>query len=240
MSLRWQTVTRADAAILDPRVLAFTAAVSLATVLLFGLAPAWFALRTVPALALKESAQGGGGRSSLQSAWVVAQVALSVALVAGGSLVLRSMQRIAGIDPGYRPQRIVMATIDLSLAGYSAERGTQFLDGLVDRVSRIPGVRSVSLGKSSPAIDWSDRVALFREGEAPAAGAASYSDLPGATAGEQQSGRAWLFPHSGNSAGFRSRLHADGYARHEIGIDCQPGVWPTGFGPGRIRLASAF
>lgn len=165
---------------LDPGTLAFTLGVSLLAVLLCGLAPAWSAARMDAGAALKAaSPRAGGGQGRLQRVWVIAQVALSVVLVAAGSIVLRSMQRILDIDPGYQPGRVVIATMDLSLLGYSQERGTQCFLDLVERVSALPGVRSASLAKSSPAIDWSDRAVLFRQGEAPAY-TTRLANLPGA------------------------------------------------------------
>jgi predicted permease len=160
------------AAILDPGVLGFALGVSLLAVVLFGIAPAWMTAAVDISSALKASSpQTGRTRGWLQRGWVIAQVMLSVALVTGGSLVLRSMQKILAIDPGYRSNQVVMASMDLSLLGYSAERGTQFYLNLAERVSSLPGVRSVSLGKSSPAVDWSDRVVAFREGEVATPGA---------------------------------------------------------------------
>jgi len=154
------------ASILDPQVLGFALGVSFFAVLLFGIAPAWMTATVDLSSALKASSpQTGRTRGWLQRGWVIAQVTLSVALVTGGSLVLRSMQKILAIDPGYRADRVVMASMDLSILGYSAERGTQFYLNLSERVSGLPGVQSVSLGKSSPAVDWSDRVVAFREGE---------------------------------------------------------------------------
>ncbi|MCU1236014.1 MAG: permease, partial [Candidatus Solibacter sp.] len=164
---RWEDLTRSDFSVVNWNVLAFTAGVSVLCVVLFGLPPAWFAMRTDPAAGIRNgSAQAGGARSLLQSAWVVAQITLSVALTAGGGSVLHSMQRILAIDPGYRPQPVVVATLDLSVLGYSPERGTRFLLELTERLSRYPGVRAASTAKSSPAVDWSDRVAVFGEGDA--------------------------------------------------------------------------
>jgi putative ABC transport system permease protein len=149
------------AGVLDWRVLTFTLAISFACVLLCGLAPAWAASGTDVAAAIKDAGpQGGRGRGRIQRVFVVAQVALSVALVITSALVLGSMRRIVGIDPGFQPRGIVMATMDLSLLGYSPERGTEFFTDLVNHVKTIPGVRAASLGKSSPAVDWSDRVTL--------------------------------------------------------------------------------
>ena len=148
----------------DPRVLGFTLGVSMLSVMLFGLAPALSAARTDPGSVLKTAGpRAGGGR--LQRIWVIAQVTISVALVAGGALVLRSMQRIVAVDPGYQPDRVWISSMDLSILGYSAERGTEFFAGLLARAEALPGVRAASLAKSSPAVDWSDRLPLARPGE---------------------------------------------------------------------------
>lgn len=157
---------------LDLRILGFTLAISLLAVLLCGLAPALHQLRIASQMeagaVLKAGSPTAGGRSPLRQVWVVAQVALSVALVAAASMVLRSMQRIVAIDPGYQPDGIAMASMDLSVLDYSPDRGTRTFLDLLQRVSATPGVKSATLAKSSPAVDWSDRVILFRQGEAPA------------------------------------------------------------------------
>ncbi|MGI8745802.1 MAG: ABC transporter permease [Bryobacteraceae bacterium] len=150
---------------IDLHLAAFTLGISLATAFLFGLAPAWAALRTEVGTALKQAAPQAGRRlSRLQRIWVIAQVTLSVALVATAFSVLESMHRILGIDPGYRPERILSATMDVSLLGYSPERGLQFFENLLARTRVLSGVHAATLGKSSPAVDWSDRVPVFRPG----------------------------------------------------------------------------
>jgi predicted permease len=132
--------------VLDYRVLGFNLAATLLAVALFGLAPAWFAIR----------ANLRGRR--VMSVWVVAQVALSLALVVNGVLVVGSMRRILAIDPGYRAASVLLTSMDLSLAAFTPERGTQFYRELIDRVQQLPGVRSATIAKSSPAVDWSDRI----------------------------------------------------------------------------------
>jgi predicted permease len=160
LSALWRQETP-GISVLDWRVLAFTLAISLLCVILCGLAPAWLAASTNVVGAIKDgAAQTGRGRSKLQRAFVVAQVALSVAMVAASGLVLGSMRRIAGIQPGYQAHGVVMASMDLSLLGYTPERGTQFFADLLNHISGLPGVRSASLAKSSPAVDWSDRLTL--------------------------------------------------------------------------------
>jgi macrolide transport system ATP-binding/permease protein len=171
-------LSSSSSSILDPHVLGFAFGVSFFAVLLFGIAPAWMTATVDLSSALKASSpQTGRTRGWLQRGWVIAQVTLSVALVTGGSLVLRSMQKVLAIDPGYRADQVVMASMDLSILGYSAERGTQFYLNLAERVASLPGVRSVSLGKASPAVDWSDRVVAFREGEAPESGRTVSTDM---------------------------------------------------------------
>jgi predicted permease len=132
--------------VLDVRVLGFNLAATLLAVALFGIAPAWFSMR----------ASLRSGR--VMSAWVVAQVALSLALVVNGALVLGSMRRILAIEPGYRAASVLITSMDLSLAAFTPERGTQFFASLIERVGQLPGVRSATIAKSSPAVDWSDRV----------------------------------------------------------------------------------
>jgi len=81
---------------------------------------------------------------------VIAQVTLSVALVTGGSLVLRSMQKIWRSIPAIGLTKWSMASMDLSILGYSAERGTQFYLNLAERVANLPGVRSGEPRKGQP------------------------------------------------------------------------------------------
>jgi predicted permease len=154
--------------VLDWPMLGFAAAVSLVCILLCGLAPAWTASAAQLNTVLKESSPTAGrNRGRVQRAFVVAQVALSVGLVTVSALVFGSMRRIVGIQPGFATHGVVAAYMDISLLGYDAERGTRFFTELVQRVSTMPGVRSATLGKSSPAVDWSDRVNIFHPGQAP-------------------------------------------------------------------------
>jgi predicted permease len=154
--------------VVDGQVLGFALAASLLCVLVCGLAPAWAASSTNVATVLKDGTPGSG-RGRLQRTFVVAQLALSVALVAAGALVLGSMRRIVSIQPGFE-KNVVMISMDLSLLGYSADRATQFFTDLARHAAAMPGVHSVSLGKSSPAVDLSDRVNVYRTGEIPAEG----------------------------------------------------------------------
>jgi len=139
---------------LDRRVLAFTVVVSLATGLIFGLAPALQASRLGVVEELKEGVRTGFGprrrRMSLKNGLVVAQVALSlVALVAAG-LFLRSLAAAHAIDPGFDTEKLAVLTINPGQRGYDRARGEQLYRDLMDRMRTLPGVRSASLAVNLP------------------------------------------------------------------------------------------
>ena len=130
----------------DLRVLCFTAGLSLAATLLFGLAPALRSTRADVAEALKEGQAGSGptGRSRMRNTLVVVQVALSLVLLMAAGLFLRSLQRAVSIDVGFEANNILVLRVDPQLQNYSAERTMQFLTELRGRVLALPGVQSMS------------------------------------------------------------------------------------------------
>jgi predicted permease len=136
----------------DWRVLAFTAGLAILTALLFGLAPALRATRVDLVAALKEESAVLGRASAfgLRNALVVIQVALSLVLLVGTGLFLRSLQNASSIDIGLRPENILLMAVDPKLHHYSREKAQQFLWQLRERVSGLPGVRSASFLDSVP------------------------------------------------------------------------------------------
>ncbi len=136
----------------DARVFAFTAVLSIMTGLLFGLVPALRATRPNLVAELKNEStifgriRGFGLRNSL----VVVQVALSLVLLAGAGLFLRSLQNASSIDLGMKPENILLMGFDPKLHSYSREQTQQFLITLRERVSALPGVRSISFVDSLP------------------------------------------------------------------------------------------
>jgi predicted permease len=130
----------------DLRVAAFTLALSLVTALLFGLAPALRATRTDLVGALKEGSavSGRAGHSGMRNTLVIVQVALSLVLLTAAGLFLRSLGNASSIDVGFEPDNILVTRVDPKIHNYSPERTMQFLARLRDRVSALPGVRSVS------------------------------------------------------------------------------------------------
>lgn len=136
---------------LDPGVLAFTLAVTLATGLLFGVTPALQATRLDLTSAL--NAEGSGDsprRQRLRSAFVVLQVAASLLLMIAAGLLLRSFENAAAVDPGFDPDGVHLATIDLSLHGYGEAEGQEFYRRLGNRLRALPGVEAASLARVVP------------------------------------------------------------------------------------------
>jgi len=138
--------THADEVGLDAVVLAFTFGVSVATGFLFGIVPALRASRPslYSALATRGHGSSDPTRVRTRQVLVVAEVALALTLLVGAGLLLRSFANLRAIDPGFRADHVL--TIDLNLPGApygTPTRQAQFYDALIDRVSGLPGVRSV-------------------------------------------------------------------------------------------------
>jgi predicted permease len=136
----------------DWRVLLYTFAVSVGSGLLFGLAPAWAASRTILSSALKgeDMLARPGRRWTLRNVLVVAQIAMSLVLLCATGLFLRSFESVAGIDIGFRSQGLLMMSVDPREHGYTAERTVQLLGQLRERVAALPGVRSAACTDVAP------------------------------------------------------------------------------------------
>jgi predicted permease len=131
---------------IDWRVLGFTAAMAIATCVLFGLAPALRATRVAPSSAMRAGGRGltaGREKFSLRRMLVVAQVAMSLVLLAGALLFVRSLQKLLAVDPGFRPEGIVAVSVDYRIAHYPKQRITevrrQTLEKLRARTGAIAG-----------------------------------------------------------------------------------------------------
>ncbi len=138
---------------LDIPVLLFTLAVSVVTGVLFGLFPALQATRPQLISALKEAgalAAGSGFRSRLRHALLTAQVALSLVLLIGVGLFLKSLWNVSSIDPGFNPQGLLRARINVGMQGYDESEGRRFHQTLLEKVREIPGVQSAAWGSLVP------------------------------------------------------------------------------------------
>jgi predicted permease len=135
----------------DWRVALFGLALSLVAAVLAGLVPALHAARSNPAPALRtEAMDAGQPRLRLRNTLVVAQVTLSLLLLITAGLLTRSLQKAAAVDPGFNQDRVDVATMDLSLAGYDDSTGPQFARELVGRARALPGVEAATMTLDLP------------------------------------------------------------------------------------------
>ena len=144
---------------LDGQALAFTLAVSVVSAILFGLAPALYLSGRDISTPLKESGRGssGGLRQRLaRSVLVVGEVALSLMLLVGASLMIRTLVSIQGANLGFRPDRILTLRIPFSDQRYpDAARRVAFLQDLLNRVQSLPGVAAVGVDTGLPPLgNW--------------------------------------------------------------------------------------
>jgi predicted permease len=151
----------------DVRVLAFALLVAIVTGVLFSLAPAWQSSKPDLVVTLKENTPGAGRRSRLRGVLVSSQVALSLVLLIVAGVTVRRMQEIVNRNPGFSTSHILMMSVSPGIAGFSEAEGERFYEALVARVAQVPRVASVSLAATIPPLDWSSRVSIFYEGQAP-------------------------------------------------------------------------
>ena len=131
----------------DLRILLFTIAVTVLTGLLFGLAPALQATKPDVAPTLKDQAGAvvGGGNSALRKGLVAAQVTLSLLLLIGAGLFVKSLANLRALGPGFPMERLIGFETDPRLNGYNVERTKLFYRKLTDVIGAVPGVQSVGL-----------------------------------------------------------------------------------------------
>ena len=150
----------------DWRVLLFSLLVSLAAGAIFGLAPALQATRPGLSQALREtSAQGGAARTRLRSVLVVAQIAISLVVLIAAGLVVRTLQQLQTMSPGFDSTNALTMSFDLGLQGYDDNRGQQFYRQLAERVQALPGVKSAAVSSYIPlSLNYNSRN-IFVEGQ---------------------------------------------------------------------------
>jgi predicted permease len=132
---------------MDVRVLVFTAAVAVGTCLLFGLLPALRATRITPASAMRAGGRGltaGRERFGLRRLLVVAQVSMSLVLLVGALLFVRSLQKLLSVDTGFRSQGITSISIDLRPGHYTKTQVPLAFRDILERLRAIPGVVSAA------------------------------------------------------------------------------------------------
>jgi predicted permease len=131
---------------LNWRVLGFTLVISLLTGVLFGLAPAWRATRMDLATSLKQSRRMAGAGSRLSRGLIVVQVALSLLLLVGAGLYIRTLYNLQRVDLGFNQENLLIFRLAPQKAGYKDERLLQFYQQLFARLDHLPGVRAATFG----------------------------------------------------------------------------------------------
>lgn len=156
-------------------VLIFNIILSAITAILFGLLPAWRATRLNLVSTLKEQASAvvGGAGSRLRQGMVVLQVGVSLVLLIGAGLFIRSLTELYQVDPGFRITNLVRFKMDPTQSGYSGQRRIEYCRQLKSHLQAIPGVQSVAFGRV-PYLEsyaWTNGVVVegyqAREGENP-------------------------------------------------------------------------
>ena len=149
VSLGEDTIPRTANVKIDATVLAFTLLISLATGLLFGLAPAFRTMKENLVDALKDGMRGGGEatvKNRTRSLLVVFESAIAVMLLIGAGLLIRSLVALQNVDPGFDPNNVLTLRVDLSRQKYNTpEKASNFFEQLETRVAGLPDVEAVGL-----------------------------------------------------------------------------------------------
>ncbi|HEX8139652.1 MAG TPA: ABC transporter permease [Pyrinomonadaceae bacterium] len=147
-------IPRLDEAGLDAPVLLFTLVISIVTGLLFGLVPALQSEGASLSEALKEGSKGATasyGQRRLRGLLVVTEIALSLVLLVGAGLMLKSFQRLLNVDPGFDPENVLTMQVALTPARYTEPKAmAAFYDQLLTRVKALPGIESASITTALP------------------------------------------------------------------------------------------
>jgi len=155
---------------LDSRVLLFTAAVTLLAGLFFGILPAWQSTKADVLPMLKDDAGRGHQRErrfSFRSALVVSQLALAIVVLIGASLCVKSLRNLLAIDPGYQSMNLLVVPLELDEKKYDEGSGASLQRQVIDRLSSLPGVESVSYGQVMPFSGSRSMSSVFVEGRQP-------------------------------------------------------------------------
>jgi len=147
------SIPQIESVTMDWRVFAVCTAIATLTGLAFGIAPAWQASQTRPVDALKTTARNTGGKA--QARWrtslTVAEIALSMVLIVGAGLLLKSFILLMGVDLGFQPDRVLAMSINLPALRYgSPVERLQFFQQLEERVKGLPGVQAMAYANRMP------------------------------------------------------------------------------------------
>ncbi len=160
----------------DLRVLIFTVLIALITGIAFGLAPALRATRTIASPGSRHLTATRAGRR-VGRALVVAEVALSLVLVVGAGLLIRTLHNLETLDAGFDRQNVLLFGLDPTRAGYKDERLAELYQQLLERLKQTPGVRSASFSFLTPISGGGWDNFIFVEGYSPGTGEDMETDI---------------------------------------------------------------
>lgn len=135
---------------IDGRVVMFALALSFVAAVLSGLAPARRGSKADVVTALKDDSQSPVDKLRLRNAFVIGQVAFSILLVITAGILVRGLDRVTRVDRGFDARSVDTATMDLTMAGYTAATGGSFTRELLERVRALPGVQYATLADRAP------------------------------------------------------------------------------------------
>jgi len=155
---------------LDPVVVLFTLGLTVLSGVFFGLAPALQGTRIDLHRTMKDGARGTPARAGrrLNDAFVVSQFALSLMLLIGAGLLLRSLRNLLEVDPGFRPENVLVARISLPSPAYREPQIAVFQTRIVPRLAGLPGVRAVALTTTAPFSHGNNQQEFVVRGHEPA------------------------------------------------------------------------
>jgi putative ABC transport system permease protein len=166
-------VPRAQEIAMDGRALGFTMAISVLTGIIFGLAPALQSSRLNLNESLKEGGRGsteGLRRNRVRSLLVISEITLSLMLLIGAGLLIKSFQHLRAINPGFNPERVLTMSLNLPDAKYAEpERQAMFFERLINRVADLPGVEVAGLVDPLPLSGDNKTTTFTIEGQPPLA-----------------------------------------------------------------------
>jgi putative ABC transport system permease protein len=159
---------RIDAISVDSKVAAFAFLLGLASGVLCSIAPAFASLRTNLVASLKEGVPSGGGAAShawLRTSLVVLEIAIALILLNLSGVFLRSFQKMRAVDPGFRPDQVLVARYQLPIRQYPTEGSAQtFTRAVLDRLTSQPGINAAGMTNSLPATGFTGMSAYTIEG----------------------------------------------------------------------------
>ena len=205
---------------LDARVLAFTALVSLATGIAFGLAPALIISRTNLAESLKEGGRGSTGSLQTNRArrlLVVVEIALALVLLVGAGLLIQSLVRLQQVAPGFDPRNVLTFNVAMSVDSTTGpSRIADFYRQLTGRLKALPAVVNASVVFQLPLGGSAGSTGLNIEGQP--------SDPANPNFGVIHIGRPRVLPHDGHPSHQGARIHRAGRPELGAGADHQRGA----------------